>query len=142
VRGQDSARASLTPAPTCDKKRVFKMDLPDVFQAAMPKVAFKAGSLIFSEGEPGSVMYVIKEGEVELTVRGKSFETISEGDFFGEMALVEQSVRSATAVARTDCKLAPINEREFLFMVRETPFFSLRIMRTMSSRLRRIDRLI
>ncbi len=118
------------------------MDLPDVFQAAMPKAAFKAGCTIFSEGEPGSIMYVIKEGEVELTVRGKAFEILGPEEFFGEMALVEQSVRSATAVARTDCKLAPINEREFLFMVRETPFFSLRIMRTMSSRLRRIDRLL
>ena len=85
-------------------------------------------------------MYVIKEGEVELRVRGKVFELPGPEEFFGEMALVEQSVRSATAIAKTDCKLAPINEREFLFMVRETPFFSLRIMRTMSSRLRRIDR--
>jgi len=117
------------------------MKIPNVFDGTIPRESFPAGATIFKEGEPGLVMFVIKEGEIELRIRGRLFETLGPDEFFGEMALVEQSVRCATAIAKTDCKLAPINEREFLFRVRETPFFSLRIMKTMSSRLRRIDRL-
>lgn len=49
------------------------------------------------------------------------------------MALIDGGVRSATAIAKTDCALIPINEKQFLFMVQETPFFSLTVMRTLSS---------
>ena len=118
------------------------MNMPNVFDGQTAKQTFVAGSTIFSEGEPGLCMYVIKQGEVELHVHGKVVETLGPEEFFGEMALVEKSVRSATAIAKTDCVLAPINERQFLFMVQETPFFSLRIMKTMSNRLRRIDQLL
>ncbi len=118
------------------------MEMPNLFDKAVPKQSFTAGSTIFTEGDPGAFMYVIKEGEVELQVHGKVVETLGPEDFFGEMALVEHTTRSATAVAKTDCTLAPINERQFLFMVQETPFFSLRIMKTMSGRLRRIDQLL
>jgi CRP-like cAMP-binding protein len=60
--------------------------------------------------------------------------------FFGEMALIDGGTRSATAIAKTDCKLVPITEKQFLFMVQETPFFALRVMRTLTARLRRVDR--
>ena len=118
------------------------MKMPNVFDGSVPGESFAAGSTIFAEGDPGLLMYIIKEGEVELHVHGKVVDTLGPEEFFGEMALIEGSTRSATAVAKTDCKLEPINEKQFLFMVQETPFFSLRIMKTMSSRLRRIDRLI
>jgi CRP/FNR family transcriptional regulator, cyclic AMP receptor protein len=55
------------------------------------------------------------------------------------MALVDQSPRSATAIARTDCTVIPINEKHFLFMVEETPFFALTVLRTLTKRLRRMD---
>jgi signal-transduction protein with cAMP-binding, CBS, and nucleotidyltransferase domain len=60
--------------------------------------------------------------------------------FFGEMALIDGGTRSATAIAKTDCKLVPITEKQFLFMVQETPFFALRVMRTLTARLRQVDR--
>jgi CRP/FNR family cyclic AMP-dependent transcriptional regulator len=55
------------------------------------------------------------------------------------MALIDQSPRSATAVAKTDCKLAPIDRRRFEFMVQQTPFFSLTVMKIMADRLRRTN---
>jgi CRP-like cAMP-binding protein len=47
------------------------------------------------------------------------------------MALIDGGMRSATAIAKTDCALIPINEKQFLFMVQETPFFSLTVIRTL-----------
>ena len=66
-------------------------------------------------------------------------ETVGADGFFGEMALLEENTRSADAVARTDCTLVPINQRQFLFMVGETPFFALELLRTLSRRLRKAD---
>ena len=53
------------------------------------------------------------------------------------MALIDHSPRSATARAQTDCKVALIDERRFMFLVQETPFFALRVMGVMANRLRR-----
>jgi CRP-like cAMP-binding protein len=86
-------------------------------------------------------MYVVKSGEVELRVRGKPVEVVGEDGFFGEMALVDQASRSATAVAKIDCVVIPISEKHFLFMIEETPFFALIVMRTLTTRLRRMDEL-
>ena len=61
-------------------------------------------------------------------------------EFFGEMALIDGGIRSASAVAKTDCALVPINEKQFLFMVQETPFFALIVMRTLTARLRQAGR--
>jgi CRP-like cAMP-binding protein len=55
------------------------------------------------------------------------------------MALIDQGSRRATAVAKTDCTIIPVSEKHFLFMVEETPFFALILMRTMTARLRRLD---
>jgi CRP-like cAMP-binding protein len=57
----------------------------------------------------------------------------------GEMALIDSQPRSATAVALTDCSLAVIDEKRFLFMVHETPFFALDIMRILAERLRQMN---
>ncbi len=84
-------------------------------------------------------MYVVQSGEVELKVRGKPVEIVGKDEFFGEMALVDQAPRSATAVAKTDCVVIPISEKHFLFMVEETPFFALMVMRKLTTRLRRMD---
>ena len=98
--------------------------------------AFSAGQIIFSEGQPGEVMYVILEGEVDIQASGKSLQTLHSGDMFGEMALVDGEPRSADAVARTDSKLVPINKKRFAFLVTETPFFALEVMKVMANRLR------
>jgi CRP/FNR family cyclic AMP-dependent transcriptional regulator len=54
----------------------------------------------------------------------------------GEMALIDSKARSATAVAISDCRLAPVNEKRFLFMVQETPFFALHVMRSLTDKIR------
>jgi CRP/FNR family cyclic AMP-dependent transcriptional regulator len=86
-------------------------------------------------------MYVVKSGEVELKVHDKTVEVVGVDGFFGEMAMVDQAPRSATAVAKTDCIVIPISEKHFVFMIEETPFFALTVLRTLTARLRRMDQL-
>jgi CRP-like cAMP-binding protein len=66
-------------------------------------------------------------------------ETVESGGIFGEMALIEKDRRTATAVARTDSTVVAVDERRFLFLVQQTPNFSLHVMRVLSDRLRRMD---
>ena len=98
-----------------------------------------AGDVIFCAFDMGAEMYVVLEGEVELTIDSKIVETLGAGEPFGEMALIDQTPRVATATAKTDCKLAVIPERRFLFMVQQTPYFALQIMKVMADRLRRMN---
>jgi len=101
---------------------------------------FPAGETIFHEGDSGSRMFVVITGTVRLSVMGRMLEKVGPGGVFGEMALIDASPRSATAVAITECTLVPINADRFTSLIRETPGFALEIMKTMAMRLRSMDR--
>jgi CRP-like cAMP-binding protein len=62
-----------------------------------------------------------------------------EGDVFGEMALIDKSKRAATATATAPTSLAMIDQREFLFLVHETPTFAIQVMSSLADRLRKLD---
>jgi CRP/FNR family transcriptional regulator, cyclic AMP receptor protein len=102
-------------------------------------VAFRAGQKIFREGDPGDLMYVVRDGQVDLHVKGQLVDALGPGGVLGEMALIEHAPRTATATAKTDCTLVPIPEKRFMFMVQQTPHFALQIMRVIAERLRRMD---
>ena len=108
--------------------------------AGFPPAKFQPGEVIFSEGDKGDKMYVIRSGEIEVKRDGKIVETLSGGGIFGEMALIDGSPRAATARAKTTCEVAPITEKTFLFLVHETPFFAIAVMRSLAERLRRSAR--
>ena len=113
------------------------MKLPNIFEKEVVPVSFPAGTVIFREGGLGDSMYVVKSGEVGIYIHDRLVETVGVDGFFGEVVLLDHISRSGTAIAKTDCTLIPINERHFLFMVEETPFFALQVMRVMAARLRR-----
>lgn len=98
---------------------------------------YSIGSTIFNEGDPGDVMYVILEGRVDILFKGRLIGEIQAGEIIGEMALIDTSARSATAIAMGQCKLVPVNEALFLEMVKENPTFALAVMRTLAERVRR-----
>jgi CRP-like cAMP-binding protein len=111
----------------------------EIFQTSPEPQNFSAGDVIFASNDSGSVMYGILEGEVEISVNGQVLETIYHGDIFGEGALVHaDSKRASTAIAKTDCKLAIMERKNFLFAVQQTPMFALEIMRSYSDRVRRL----
>ncbi|MBI2318061.1 MAG: cyclic nucleotide-binding domain-containing protein [Betaproteobacteria bacterium] len=105
-------------------------DLPEV-------IPLSAGDYVFRKGEPGKTMYLIIEGEIDLLAGTKVVETADEGSFIGEMALIEDAPRSASARARTEARVFPIDNTRFQSLVKETPSFALDLMQTLASRLRR-----
>ena len=96
----------------------------------------KAGEIIFSEGDEAHQLFVIKSGEVTIQSGNRTLAELSTNHIFGEMALIDDAPRSATAVAMTDVELVPISEKQFLFLVSQTPFFALKVMRVLARRLR------
>lgn len=118
------------------------MKIPNIFERDTKPDTFTAGSIIFQEGQPGDSMYVVKSGSVELRVHGKTVETVEVDGFFGEMAVIEAGTRSATAIAKTDCTLMPINTKRFEFMVHEIPFFAVNVMKELTRRLRNVNEVV
>ena len=99
--------------------------------------SFAAGQFIFKAGDPGETMYIINEGEVDiLDGSGATLETAGPGSIVGELALIDDEPRSATVVAKTDCRLVAVDRRRFEYMVQETPFFGLAVMKVLADRLR------
>jgi CRP/FNR family cyclic AMP-dependent transcriptional regulator len=116
---------------------IAAVDFQMLANAGFPPKSFAAGAPIFEADEKGDSMFLIRSVEIER--HGKVIETLGPGGIFGEMALIDGSPRSATARAKTDCVVAPINEKVFLFLVHETPYFAIAVMRTLADRVRRMN---
>ena len=111
----------------------------DLFRHEPTFIKIPAGERLFSEGDPGDVMYVLIRGEAEITMGGLSIEVCHSGDIIGEMAVIDDSIRSATVVARIDCEFAEIDKKRFQFLVDESPRFAIDVMRVMAKRLKQCD---
>lgn len=109
----------------------------EIFRTVDEVERFAPGDVIFSAGDQGACMFVVREGTVTIEAEGLPLEEVGPGGIFGELALIDASNRSATATAATACELVALDERAFLFHVSQTPFFALNVMRVLSGRLRR-----
>ena len=118
------------------------MNTLDLFKNETDYKTFNTGEIIFKEGEPGDNMYVVLEGAVDINVSGEKFILAQPGDIVGEMALIDSSARSATAIARTKCKLIAINEKRFTALTQQTPAFAIHVMRILVERLRRMNKIL
>jgi CRP/FNR family cyclic AMP-dependent transcriptional regulator len=98
--------------------------------------SLKAGSVIFREGDEANELFVIKSGQVRIQIDNRTVTELAADNIFGEMALIDSEPRSATAVAITDAELVPVSEKQFLFLVSQTPYFALKVMRVLAQRLR------
>jgi CRP-like cAMP-binding protein len=101
-----------------------------------------AGYRFFELGDTGEEMWVVLEGAVDIVLRGRVLETVGQGGIFGELALIDHRERSADVIAKTDVKVAPIDQKRFLYLLRNHPFFAIEVMKVMTDRLRRFDDLI
>ena len=113
-----------------------------IFQDVENPETFAAGSTVFVEGEPGYTMYVVLKGYVEISVGGETLEVAGPGSVIGEMALINLSKRSATAIAQVDCTLASIDDLQFLSLIVRRPQFALSVMEIMANRLRYMDTIV
>ena len=97
---------------------------------------FKAGSTVFREGDEAHELFVIKSGKVRIQIGNRTLTELGPDTIFGEMALIDSEPRSATAIAVTDVELVPVGEKQFLFLVSQTPYVALKVMRVLVQRLR------
>lgn len=102
---------------------------------------FGVNDVIFEEGSTGRELFVVLDGEVEIAkVNGTSKISITKlgkGEFFGEMAVIDGSARSATAIASIpNTKVMRINHARFVYLVSQQPAFALMVMDALSKRLR------
>lgn len=107
---------------------------------------YAAGDMIFSQGDLGTEMFIIQDGQVEIIkhINGEAhlLSHLEKGDFFGEMALLEAAPRTADAIARTEVKVVLINGSKFDDMLKKNPEIAVRIIRKYSKRLREANTLL
>ncbi|OGT04551.1 MAG: cyclic nucleotide-binding protein [Gallionellales bacterium RBG_16_57_15] len=115
------------------------MDLVELFRHQVDLQTVPAGQVLFKEGERGNFMYVLMSGTAEIIIHNRVMETAVAGTIVGEMAIIDDNARSATVVAKSDCKFLPIERERFNFLVQRKPEFALHVMRVMVDRLRRTD---
>jgi CRP-like cAMP-binding protein len=126
-------------------KVVVKSGAPGGFTDYLAR--FSAGLPIFEEGEVGTEMYVIQSGTVEIFKRSRRGEekllaTLEKGDFFGEMSILEDVPRTASARAKADVELVRINQSTFDEMLRHNAEIAVRMLRKLSRRLRETTKLL
>ncbi|MCB1496018.1 MAG: cyclic nucleotide-binding domain-containing protein [Bauldia sp.] len=110
--------------------------------ADVPSRHAAAGEVILAAGSDSKEMFIIRKGTVAISVGGKVVEEVGHGGIFGEMGLIDFETRSADAIAVEDCDLVPIDERLFVVLVQETPYFALDVMRTLVHRIRTMNALL
>jgi CRP/FNR family cyclic AMP-dependent transcriptional regulator len=115
------------------------MNPAELFRQDSNTVQLAAGEFLFREGEKGDKMFVLLEGEVDIFLGDFVFETATPGALLGEMALIDDSPRTANAVAKTPSKLAEIDRRRFHFLVQQTPHFATHVMKILADRLRHMN---
>lgn len=102
-------------------------------------VTFKAGEILFCEYEPGDAFYLIQSGRVQiLKIMGdieKTIDILQPGEVFGEMAILEEAPRSATAVAVDDVKALEFNRANFEILMRGNPQIALKLLRLFTKRI-------
>ena len=112
------------------------MDFIEVFRGNDDLTAFAAGETILREGEEGDCMYVLVEGEADISLNGAVLGRAVPGEIIGEMALVSPGERSATITAVSECKVAVIDHKSFKLIVRHVPEFSVHLVQVLAGRLR------
>jgi CRP/FNR family cyclic AMP-dependent transcriptional regulator len=107
------------------------------------EISYGDGDVIFREGDESREMYIISEGEVDITKRiGQDEITLARlarGEFFGEMSLLESLPRTGTARAVGNVRLIGLHSGLFLKKIRRDPAFAFEIMQSLSNRLRHVN---
>ena len=115
------------------------MNPAELFRQETDPLRLAPGDFLFREGDRGEKVYVLLEGEMEILLGDLVLENAGPGTLIGEMALIDDSPRTASAVAKTSCRLVEIDRRRFHFLVQQTPHFATHVMKTLADRLRHMN---
>lgn len=102
---------------------------------SMNEANVPAGAIVTAEGGPGDGFFVIASGEAEVTIEGSQRATMTAGDYFGEIALLLGSSRTATVTASTDLRCYALTPRDFRTLVEGSPSIAWKVMQSMAARL-------
>lgn len=132
---QDLARARLAIlAPMPLFAHCTERELRSVAAATRP-TRLEAGRVLFSEGDAGEELYLVISGRVRIERRGQVLATLGPGSNFGEMAMLDERTRSATAITLDDCELMVIHRDAFFALLRTNPMLAMKILWNMLLRL-------
>jgi len=116
-------------------------DLLEVFREEPQMIALQPGEILFKEGDPGTSMFIVRDGVLRIRSGSVVYEDVVRGGVVGEMGLVEKLMpRSATVYALTASELVEIDEERFFFLVERQPQLAITVMRVLSRRLRHMDK--
>lgn len=118
------------------------MNPADLFSHETDTTNLAPGDALFRAGDAGNAMFVLLEGAMDVVVGDKVVERSVRGAIVGEMALIDQSPRGATVVAREPCRLAKIDQRRFHHLIQLNPFFATHVMKVLADRLRQMNQLL
>jgi CRP/FNR family transcriptional regulator, cyclic AMP receptor protein len=113
-----------------------ELDMRTFARGAGATIAYTAGSIIFNKGDPGSCMYIVQSGVIEMVIGDKVVETCGANEAIGFMSVIDGAARSSTARVKETCEVSLIDQRKFRFMVDEVPNFAQYIMGAMARRIR------
>ena len=122
--------------------RVLDGNLINAIAASVNKsqhARFPKDRPILVEGGTGSVMYVVMEGSASISIKGTVVETVGVGGIFGEMALVDDAPRAASATATSDCSLLAIDRATFIDLIKSNPAFGTELLKNLAERLRYLN---
>ena len=130
----------MSPAPVDAFRRVplFEELDPNELQTvadSMHEANVPAGATVTAEGGPGDGFFVIVSGEAEVVAEGRPRGTMVEGDYFGEIALLVGSARTATVVAKTDLRCYALTPLDFRALVEGNPSIAWKVLQSMAARL-------
>lgn len=126
------------PAETLRRVPLFEeLDEPELQSIAdlMNEANVPAGAIVTAEGGPGDGFFVIESGEAEVTVEGSPQAVMTAGDYFGEIALLLGSSRTATVTASTDLRCYALTPWDFRTLVEGDPSIAWKVMQSMAARL-------
>jgi len=118
----------------CDRKELSQIS------SLATEIDVPEGKVLAQQGTPGREFYVILEGKAGVSIDGRDVAILGPGDFFGEMALLDQGLRVATVTAETPMEVAVLDPREFATLVEEHPGVARKIMKGLAQRLRDSER--
>jgi len=131
---KNDALADVILFSGCDKKEI------DQIASLATEVEIPNGTVLAREGELGREFYVILDGKATVGIEGKEVATLGPGDFFGEMALLDQGPRVATVTVAEDMEVAVLDPREFITLLDEHPAVARKVLKVMAHRLREAEK--
>lgn len=140
VLGMASKKKHLETLAEVDLfKACSRKELEKVARAG-DEITMTAGTLIIDQGQTGREAFVVLSGDVVVKRNGRKVATLGPGSVVGELSLLDHGPRTATAICETECTLLVIDQRRFLGVLDDVPAISHKLLSTLASRIRDLDR--